>query len=373
MSESWGRPPATPTSRSWPAPPEYPGRFSCAELGARLQAAPGRRRGDGVATLAVHRRRRRRQRVRERQPDQRRWRTVLGFVALVHDLSFIELREAKALRFIWGGFGILAAILSVVGVVDGAISVAELDRRDPAIPAWRRPASPEFQPICARRARAGRTARRRGRERQRRPWTAERLKQTLHRHLHGEKIIIVANREPYIHDRAASGSIRVLHPASGLVTALEPVMRACSGVWVAHGAARPTARALTGADGSRCRPARSPTSFAASGCQRRRSRVTTTVSRTRDSGRYATSHIIVRSSGRAIGSTLAPLVDDRAHRAHSDSHARAPSQAVPPLSVRRHRGPQSRDQRVVLHSRPKKRSICCSGLSWTVRAPQDPQ
>ena len=29
--------------------------------------------------------------------------------------------------------------------------------------------------------------------------------------------------------------IRVVHPASGLVTALEPVMRACSGVWVAHG------------------------------------------------------------------------------------------------------------------------------------------
>jgi trehalose 6-phosphate synthase len=31
------------------------------------------------------------------------------------------------------------------------------------------------------------------------------------------------------------GSVAVLHPASGLVTALEPVMRACSGVWVAHG------------------------------------------------------------------------------------------------------------------------------------------
>jgi trehalose-6-phosphate synthase len=29
--------------------------------------------------------------------------------------------------------------------------------------------------------------------------------------------------------------VRVLHPASGLVSALEPVMRACSGVWVGHG------------------------------------------------------------------------------------------------------------------------------------------
>ena len=33
----------------------------------------------------------------------------------------------------------------------------------------------------------------------------------------------------------ANGGIKVIHPASGLVTALEPVMRACSGVWVAHG------------------------------------------------------------------------------------------------------------------------------------------
>jgi trehalose 6-phosphate synthase len=47
--------------------------------------------------------------------------------------------------------------------------------------------------------------------------------------------MVVANREPYIHDWAPDGSIRVLHPASGLVTALEPVMRACSGTWIAHG------------------------------------------------------------------------------------------------------------------------------------------
>ena len=66
-------------------------------------------------------------------------------------------------------------------------------------------------------------------------WTAERLKQTLNRDLHGEKIVILANREPYIHNCTDDGSIEVQHPASGLVTALEPIMRACSGVWVAHG------------------------------------------------------------------------------------------------------------------------------------------
>ncbi|HEY3358029.1 MAG TPA: trehalose-6-phosphate synthase [Polyangia bacterium] len=46
---------------------------------------------------------------------------------------------------------------------------------------------------------------------------------------------MVANREPYIHEHTADGGIVVRHPASGLVTALEPVMRACSGVWIGHG------------------------------------------------------------------------------------------------------------------------------------------
>ncbi|MFP5267223.1 MAG: trehalose-6-phosphate synthase, partial [Acidobacteriota bacterium] len=66
-------------------------------------------------------------------------------------------------------------------------------------------------------------------------WTADRLRQILNRNLHGEKIVILANREPYSHIRSEDGGIEVQHPASGLVTALEPIMRACSGVWVAHG------------------------------------------------------------------------------------------------------------------------------------------
>jgi trehalose-6-phosphate synthase len=45
---------------------------------------------------------------------------------------------------------------------------------------------------------------------------------------------VVSNREPYIHDAAPTGVV-VKRPASGLVTAVEPVMRACSGTWIAHG------------------------------------------------------------------------------------------------------------------------------------------
>ena len=66
------------------------------------------------------------------------------------------------------------------------------------------------------------------------PWTQDRLRAVLRGELNGNDIIVVSNREPYIHIRTPQG-VRVQRPASGLVTALEPVMRACSGTWIAHG------------------------------------------------------------------------------------------------------------------------------------------
>ena len=98
------------------------------------------------------------------------------------------------------------------------------------------PKDPEFQPIIRDvRDLVDRIMVERETELEGGAWTAQRLKLTLTRHLRGEKIVILANREPYIHERQSDGSIAVRHPASGLVTALEPVMQACSGVWVAHG------------------------------------------------------------------------------------------------------------------------------------------
>jgi trehalose 6-phosphate synthase len=49
-------------------------------------------------------------------------------------------------------------------------------------------------------------------------------------------IVVLANREPFQHDYSPDGAIVVRHSTSGLVTAVEPLVRACSGVWVAHGA-----------------------------------------------------------------------------------------------------------------------------------------
>lgn len=65
-------------------------------------------------------------------------------------------------------------------------------------------------------------------------WTADRLAVHVQDKLQDGRLFVVSNREPYTHTRKGK-SVVVNVPPSGLVTALEPVLRACEGTWVAHG------------------------------------------------------------------------------------------------------------------------------------------
>ncbi|HEV8472377.1 MAG TPA: trehalose-6-phosphate synthase [Methylomirabilota bacterium] len=65
-------------------------------------------------------------------------------------------------------------------------------------------------------------------------WTEERLKQFVEMRFGGRPMFVVSNREPISHVRDGR-NVREQEPASGLVTALGPIMQACGGVWVAHG------------------------------------------------------------------------------------------------------------------------------------------
>jgi alpha,alpha-trehalose-phosphate synthase [UDP-forming] len=65
-------------------------------------------------------------------------------------------------------------------------------------------------------------------------WTGDRLGVHVRAKLESSRLFVVSNREPYLHIHEGK-AVQVMVPASGLVTALEPILRACDGTWVAHG------------------------------------------------------------------------------------------------------------------------------------------
>ncbi len=66
-------------------------------------------------------------------------------------------------------------------------------------------------------------------------WTRDRLRAHAIDALGGQSLVVVSNREPYMH-QMRDGKPVLVRPASGLVTGLDPVLRATGGLWVAHGA-----------------------------------------------------------------------------------------------------------------------------------------
>jgi len=84
-------------------------------------------------------------------------------------------------------------------------------------------------------------------------WTADRLSVHIQTRLAGSRLFVVSNREPYIHQRNGK-SLDVVVPPSGLVTALEPVLNACDGTWIAHGSGDADTEAVDANDRLRVPP-----------------------------------------------------------------------------------------------------------------------
>lgn len=66
------------------------------------------------------------------------------------------------------------------------------------------------------------------------PWTEQQLREFVKDILQNRKIFVASNREPYIHTKV-NGKITHYFPSSGMATAIEPIMQACGGTWIAHG------------------------------------------------------------------------------------------------------------------------------------------
>jgi trehalose 6-phosphate synthase len=166
---------------------------------------------------------------------------VRGALVVVHDLGFVARRERATRHFTLAAFaaaGLLAVVFAIAvrrawwrtwtDELRRLVFLSFGPERESARPA------DAFRPLRddVRRLVTDLSAERASGAA---PWSPERLQHALREHLHGDGVVILANREPYAHERRPDGSVAVVQPASGLVTALEPVMRACSGTWVAHG------------------------------------------------------------------------------------------------------------------------------------------
>lgn len=164
-------------------------------------------------------------------------------VLILHDLSFIDRRSADTRLY-------LAGLLAFVGLAAAAVTVlvARLTLRrwirsvramlhEPAGGRISERPNGEMAPVAAeiRKLLRELDLSRGTADGVRIDWSPDTLHRILENDLRGAEVIVVSNREPYIHNEAADGSIAVQRPASGVVTALEPITRACGGTWIAHG------------------------------------------------------------------------------------------------------------------------------------------
>ncbi|MDD4287913.1 MAG: trehalose-6-phosphate synthase [Candidatus Peribacteraceae bacterium] len=168
---------------------------------------------------------------------------MVGEMILVHDMSFVRTRSASTKQYIMYFFIFMGAIIAMITVIVAQLSwrgwlsgTRALLRGEGLLRPLAPGSAPELRPIAQdlRKLIRDLETERRFRDDSQSDWTPRTLKELLHKELAGDEVIVVANREPYLHVREGH-RIEVQTPASGVVTALEPIMRACSGVWIAHG------------------------------------------------------------------------------------------------------------------------------------------
>ena len=181
---------------------------------------------------------------------------TIGVLTLFHNASYIDVRLEEIWRHNLIRFLILFVLVvaitlivvrwSITGPIaqlavwmrdlrtgkTRTIKPANLPKMDSALDPLISEASRMAKSLAVARARADKASSMPARAET--PWTADRLRDHMRAELGGKKLYLVSNREPYMHEKEGPG-IRCIVPAGGLVTALDPVMRVCDGLWIAHG------------------------------------------------------------------------------------------------------------------------------------------
>lgn len=168
---------------------------------------------------------------------------AIGTLVLVHDMSYIQRRSADTRKYLLMLFVVLGVVISLITVLVAHLSwrgwlegVRAMMRGEGIVRPFSQPTGAELQPLVGEMRSLLRNleTERRHADDMTVTWNPAALRSLLTKQLTGDQVLVVSNREPYIHVKTEQG-IMVHRPASGLVTAVEPVMRACSGTWIAHG------------------------------------------------------------------------------------------------------------------------------------------
>jgi trehalose 6-phosphate synthase len=202
----------------------------------------------------------------------RRQDEIVGGLAIVHDVSYIRAQSLLVWRQTF--FRVLAQVFLIVLItllivrwsITGPIARAALwmralrtgkvsFRQQPPDLDVFRPLAREVATMAESLAHARNAAENEARLRDtaQSMWTADRLAVQLRTRLNDRPLFVVSNREPYMHQRNGK-EIEVVVPPSGLVTALEPVLDACNGTWIAHGSGNADAEVVDSHDSIRVPP-----------------------------------------------------------------------------------------------------------------------
>lgn len=180
---------------------------------------------------------------------------LLGLVEVIYDTSFMFANQAE----LWRRLGItlifsLALIAGVVFFLQRRLFTlplrrltewflhfqkGEIDERQPILDTGdlgRLASEVEQVALSLRISRKSISEKAQARLQKDEWWTETKLRSLVQARLGEKSLVVVSNREPYQHQADARlGHVKCLRPPSGVVTALDPILRACGGTWIAHG------------------------------------------------------------------------------------------------------------------------------------------
>ena len=180
---------------------------------------------------------------------------VLGLVEVVYDTSYVFTRLTELWKRISATLIVLVIIIFIIAIfLHQQIFALPVQRLTAWFTHFQRGETDEFHPIkekgelgklaseveqvalslrVARRTISDEALVRLEKEEM---WTEARLRDLIHAKLGENAFFVISNREPYMHVvDESTGVTKCIRPASGVVTAIHPVLCASGGTWITHG------------------------------------------------------------------------------------------------------------------------------------------